>query len=103
MKDLYAQLLKTMKELDRFMSPYTLFGMPVYVDKEVPVVRLNYKCRTKYGDEFELLTPGQQAELNLWLEARFGYISNVPQGTAYVFNNSILLNPFDAIRLGMNV
>lgn len=86
-----------------FRSPMSLFGMPVYVAPEYPRVRLNYKCRTKYGDEFDFLTPKQQAETDAWLIAQFGTTTAVGDGMAFMFNMgnrpSLMLNARDVVKL----
>jgi hypothetical protein len=102
-----ARLRETMDELKHLMPPrdsgMSLFGMPVFIAPEFPKVRLNYKVRTKYGDEFELLTKEQQAETDAWLLATFGTTSAIPENTAYVFGSmfgqGIHFNPRDAVKL----
>jgi hypothetical protein len=103
----YERLRDMMRELEHLMPPrdsgMSLYGMPVFVAPEFPKVRLNYKCRTKYGDEFELLTPKQQAETDAWLIAQFGTTCSVPENTAYVFNGmfgqGIHINPRDVVKV----
>lgn len=102
-------LRQTMRELEHLMPPrdhgMSLFGMPVFVAPEYPKVKLNYKCRTKYGDEFEFLTKEQQFITDAWLYATFGATSAIPEGTVYMMNgmfgNGLHFNPRDAVKLSM--
>lgn len=103
------RLAQVMKELEALMPPRDstpqICGVPVFVAPEYPKVKLNYKCRTKYGDEFEFLTPQQKAETNAWLLARFDTTSSIPPGTAYMlggmFGPSLHLNHRDAMKLSV--
>lgn len=99
LKDMLGDLEALMP---RQRDPFSILGMPVFIAPEYPKVRLNYKCRTKYGDEFELLTKAQQAETDAWLIAQFGSTSHIPANTAYVINGGwggIHLNPRDVVKL----
>lgn len=104
-------LRKVMAELEHLMPPrdsgMNLFGMPVFIAPEFPKVRLNYKCRTKYGDEFDLLTPAQRAKTDDWLLAFFGTTSVIPENTAYVLNGmfggGIHFNLRDCVKLRFGV
>lgn len=105
----YQGLKALMDELEPLMpvrsDSLSLVGMPVYVAPEFPKVKLNYKVRTKYGDEFEFLTKEQQAETDAWLLATFGTASAVPEGTAYVMNSmfgqGVHFNPRDVVKLSV--
>jgi hypothetical protein len=81
----------------------SLFGFPVFVAPEYPKVKLNYKCRTKYGDEFDFLTREERAATEAWLLAAFGTTSAIPEGTAYMFNtmfgNGLHVSPRDVVKL----
>ena len=77
-----------------FANPLSLYGIDVVVEQPRLVQKLILKDDLPITDKF-------RAEMNAWLLDMFGTkdVSVIPNGTVYMFNNTMIMRPEMAVML----
>jgi hypothetical protein len=96
-------LLDMMKQVDRLrprdpslfdpfrIEPPTFAGMRIHETPDVPVLQIS--------PDFPYVSDKFRAEWNRWALERFGTRNIVPEGTAYMFCNRLVMNPRSVVHL----